>query len=594
MYQPKLSIAIGLALIIGACSDQQPKNDVGRVESGSKVHHDADSTLAKPPTTAIREEAVTTQAVSGKVAQSNEVSAQLKMSAPALADGGYLANNHAFVSAPQPFPRYASEPLDRENYLRFTENSLKSVLEDPVSTFSVDVDTAAYSNIRRMLAREGRLPPKDAIKVEEMINYFSYDYAAPESLNRPFAVHTELAPAPWNSKRHLLQIGLKGFEPAAEQRRAANLVFLVDVSGSMQSQDKLGLVKKSLRLLVNQMQAQDRIAIVVYAGAAGMVLDSTTADQKAKIMAAIDGLQAGGSTNGGAGIRLAYNLAQQHLIKDGINRVLIASDGDMNVGTTNLEALKNLIEEKRRSAIALTTLGFGTGNYNYALMEQLADVGNGNAAYIDTLKEAQKVLVTEMQSTLLTIAKDVKIQIEFNPDVVAEYRLIGYENRLLNREDFRNDKVDAGDIGAGHTVTALYEISLVGSGAEMIPEQRYGGKRVTNGAEKSNEIAFVRLRYKKPDAERSVEFDKAISRDEIQASLASASDNLRFAASVAGFGQLLRGGKFTEQWNFDDALQLARSAKSKDPHGYRGELLGLVELAKSLATPDIAHSDSQP
>ncbi len=592
MYQPKLATAIGLALIVSACSDQQPKNDAGRVNSETEIHQDVDTTEAKPATQALPAEALATNPANSKAGRTNELRTRKAMPTGVTGVSEYWSND---TVAPRFAPRpSASEPLDRENYLSFTENSVKSVLEQPVSTFSIDVDTAAYSNIRRMLAREGRLPPKDAVKVEEMINYFSYDYPAPDSPARPFAVHTEIAPAPWNAKRHLLQVGLKGFEPAAAQRRTANLVFLIDVSGSMQAQEKLGLVKKSLRLLVNQMQAQDRIAIAVYAGAAGMVLDSTTADQKAKIMAAIDGLQAGGSTNGGAGIRLAYNLAQQHFFKDGINRVLIASDGDMNVGTASLAALKSLIEEKRKSGIALTTLGFGTGNYNYALMEQLADVGNGNAAYIDTLQEAQKVLVTEMQSTLLTIAKDVKIHIEFNPEVVAEYRLIGYENRLLNREDFRNDKVDAGDIGAGHTVTALYEISLVGSGAEMIPAQRYGGKRAITSTGKPNEIAFVRLRYKKPDAKHSVEFNKAVTRHEIQASLTSASDNLRFAASVAGFGQLLRGGKFIDQWSFDDALQLARNAKSKDPHGYRGELIGLLELAKSLATPDIAHSDSRP
>ena len=347
-----------------------------------------------------------------------------------------------------------------ENYTRIDENEIKRVSESPVSTFSIDVDTAAYSNLRRMLTREGRLPPFDAVRLEEIINYFDYDYPSPDGLNQPLAITTEMMVSPWNPDNHLLMVGIQGFEPALDQRPNANLVFLVDVSGSMQSADKLGLVKQSLHLLVSQMSADDRIALVVYAGAAGVVLESTSADKKSKIRQAIDSLSAGGSTNGGAGIELAYRIAEENKIEDGINRVIIASDGDLNVGITSIEDLKELITRKRENDIALTSLGFGTGNYNYSLMEQLADVGNGNAAYIDSLSEARKVLVEEMQSTLLTIAKDVKIQVEFNPAVVSEYRLIGYENRVLNREDFRNDKIDAGEIGAGHTVTALY-LSLI-------------------------------------------------------------------------------------------------------------------------------------
>ena len=473
--------------------------------------------------------------------------------------------------------------VDRENYLNFDENSVKLVAEDPVSTFSIDVDTAAYSNIRRMIMREGRLPPHNAVKVEEMINYFSYNYELPADETPPFSVSVELAPAPWNKKHQLLLVGLKGFEPARDHRPAANLVFLVDVSGSMQSVDKLSLVKKSLRLLVNQMNDKDKIALVVYAGAAGLVLDSTAADSKATIMHAIDSLEAGGSTNGGAGIELAYSLAEQHFIEDGINRVIIASDGDMNVGIVDHETLKTLIEQKRQSGISLSTLGYGSGNYNYALMEQLADVGNGNAAYIDTLREAQKVLVEEMQSTLLTIAKDVKIQVEFNPAVVAEYRLLGYENRLLNREDFRNDKVDAGDIGAGHTVTALYELVFVGSEHGMIPGKRYGSESQIKDSYHNDEIAFVSLRYKHPTANDSAEFSQPVLRSQLTQDIDSATDNLRFASAVAGFGQLLRGGKYTGQWGYNDALIQARNARGDDLHGYRAELVSLVELAKGLS-----------
>ncbi|MBV1877648.1 MAG: VWA domain-containing protein [Pseudomonadales bacterium] len=477
---------------------------------------------------------------------------------------------------------------DRENYQQFDENAVKRVAEAPVSTFSVDVDTAAYSNIRRMIMQEGRLPPRDAVKVEEMINYFSYNYDLPPSLQQPFSVSVEMAAAPWAPQHQLLQIGLKGFEPAREQRPAANLVFLVDVSGSMRAADKLGLVKKSLRLLVNQMGAEDQIALVVYAGAAGLVLDSTSADQKARIMRAIDGLEAGGSTNGGAGIELAYRLAEEHFIAGGINRVLIASDGDMNVGVVSQDKLKALIEQKRKKGVALTTLGYGKGNYNYALMEQLAAVGNGNAAYIDSLKEAQKVLVEQLQSTLLTIAKDVKIQIEFNPQLVAEYRLLGYENRLLKREDFRNDKVDAGDMGAGHTVTALYELVMVADAdTGLIAAKRYAGVQSGQSSavatEYGDEIAFVKLRYKQPDADTSTEISQPILRPQQLTPIEDASANLRFASAVAGFGQLLRGGQYTGGWDYADALTLARNARGEDLHGYRAELTSLVELAQSLS-----------
>jgi Ca-activated chloride channel homolog len=487
------------------------------------------------------------------------------------------------VFAPAVAPTYPIDHVDRENYLHYETNPIKLAAQEPVSTFSIDVDTASYANVRRMLSREGRLPPSDAVRLEEMINYFSYSYPVPETGELPFGINTELAPAPWSDRHQLLQVGIKGYQPAPEQRPPANLVFLVDVSGSMQAPDKLGLVKKSLRLLVNKMSAEDRIALAVYAGSAGIVLQSTPGDQKAKIFAAIDALEAGGSTHGSAGIKLAYQLAQQHQVEGGINRVIIASDGDMNVGTVNLEALKNLVERKRETGIALTTLGFGSGNYNYALMEQLADVGNGNAAYIDSLREAQKVLVNEMQSTLLTIASDVKIQVEFNPALVAEYRLIGYENRMLNREDFNNDKVDAGDIGAGHTVTALYEVTLVGSGGERVPELRYGTRNPAESRDES-ELAFVKIRYKQPGSASSSEVGQAVPATSLAKSIEQGSDDLRFAASVAGFGQLLQGGKYTADWSYQDALLLARSARGTDPHGYRGEFLHLIELAQSLSS----------
>jgi len=478
--------------------------------------------------------------------------------------------------------RTPSEPLNRENYAHFDDNSVKRVAEAPVSTFSIDVDTGAYSNVRRML-NNGQLPVEDAVRVEELINYFSYDYPVPDNSNEPFAVTTEIGVTPWNPETRIMHIGIKGYDKSRESLPASNLVFLVDVSGSMKSADKLGLLKSALKLLSKQMRSEDSISIVVYAGASGVVLEPVAGNETAKISQALDALTAGGRTNGAAGIRTAYQLAEQSFIKDGINRVILATDGDFNVGTVNFEALKDLIEEKRRSGISLTTLGFGTGNYNDHLMEQLADAGNGNYAYIDTLNEAQKVLVDEVSSTLNTIAKDVKIQLEFNPAVVAEYRLIGYENRALKREDFNNDKVDAGEIGAGHTVTALYEISMVSSKGNYVDPLRYSQASGADTHHK-DEIALLRLRYKQPDSSTSKLIERPIQSVDVENTLEKTSDRFRFSASVAGFGQLLRGGKYTDNYQYDDVLELARNARGRDAFGYRGEFISLVNLAKSLQT----------
>lgn len=473
---------------------------------------------------------------------------------------------------------YPSMQHDRENYNHFENQTVQSVLNTPVSTFSIDVDTGAYANVRRML-NQGQLPRKDAVRIEELINYFSYDYAKPVNSKQPFLASTEIASSPWNPEAHLLHIGIKGFDKQATKRPAANLVFLLDVSGSMNSPDKIGLLKSSLKLLTKQMTEKDRISIVVYAGAAGVVLEPTLGNNQAKIAAALDQLTAGGSTNGAAGIHLAYQLAEQHMVKDGINRILIATDGDFNVGTTNFEALKELVEEKRKKGVSLTTLGFGTGNYNDHLMEQLADVGNGNYAYIDTIKEANKVLVEQINSTLFTIAKDVKIQVEFNPDVVSEYRLIGYENRKLNNEDFANDKVDAGEIGAGHAVTAIYEIVLQGKQG-WLAESRYQKKHESKNI--TDEIAYLKIRYKQPDEDSSQLLQWPIMKDQIQA-LSDVSNEFKFSVAVAAFGQLLREGTYLKSFDYDDVLNLARSSKGDDHFGYRGEFVQLVSLAKGLA-----------
>ena len=488
----------------------------------------------------------------------------------------------AYTAQPLHSIRAPSEPLNRENYDHFDDNQIKLVAEAPVSTFSIDVDTGSYSNVRRMI-NAGNLPREDAVRVEELINYFSYEYPLPENSEIPFSVTTEIGVTPWNPDTRLLHVGIKGYDLAEKELPASNLVFLVDVSGSMNSPDKLGLLKSALKLLTKQMRSEDRISIVVYAGASGVVLEPVAGNQTAKIAQALDSLSAGGSTNGAAGIRSAYQLAEQAFIKGGINRILLATDGDFNVGTVNFEALKDLVEEKRKTGISLTTLGFGTGNYNDHLMEQLADAGNGNYSYIDTLNEAQKVLVDEMSSTLNIIAKDVKIQLEFNPAVVAEYRLIGYENRALNREDFNNDKIDAGEIGAGHTVTALYEVALIDSKNKAMDPLRYSSSKMTKQV-RSDELANLRLRFKEPAASKSKLIEQVIKASDIETRLADSSDRYRFSASVAGFGQLLRGGKYTHDFAYDDVLELARKARGNDSFGYRGEFISLVNLAKSLSS----------
>ncbi len=479
--------------------------------------------------------------------------------------------------------RHASEPTNRENYAHFDDNPIRLVTEHAVSTFSIDVDTGAYANIRRLL-KAGQLPTHDAVRAEELINYFSYDYPEDTVIESPFVVIKEIAASPWNKNNYLLHVGIKAQDYTQTQLPNANLVFLVDVSGSMQSPDKLELLKTSLKLLSKQLSVKDKVSIVVYAGASGVVLKPTAGNQTATIQAALGQLTAGGSTNGAAGIELAYNLAQQEFIQGGINRVIIATDGDFNVGTVNHEQLMSLIEEKRNSGISLSTLGFGTGNYNDHLMEQLADKGNGNYAYIDTLNEAQKVLVDEMSSTLLTVAKDVKIQIEFNPALVSEYRLIGYENRHLKREDFNNDKVDAGEIGAGHSVTALYEIKMNDGQSGMIDPLRYQNEN-SHSVENQNvdEIAFLKLRYKAPEEDTSRLLEWSVKRAELIDDINKTSDSFQFSAAVSAFAQKLRGGKYLGKYSYQDISNLAQNSRGQDQFGYRGEFLSLVNLAQSLS-----------
>lgn len=505
---------------------------------------------------------------------------RLSSAIPVMPDAQLPRLARAAGFAVDPGIRHAGEALDRERYGEVAENPVRRVAEHPVSTFSIDVDTGAYANVRRFL-NSGRLPPTDAVRVEEMINYFVYDYPVPENRQKPFSVTTRIAPAPWRPDRYLLQIGIKGYELPSRALPPANLVFLVDVSGSMRSADKLDLLKESLKLLGRQMRAQDRLSIVVYAGASGVVLEPVAGDRTATIDHALNGLTAGGSTNGGAGIRLAYAKAREAFIDGGINRVILATDGDFNVGTVDFGKLEDLVKRERETGVSLTTLGFGRGNYNEHLMERLADAGNGNYAYIDGLREANKVLVQQMSGTLNTIAKDVKIQIEFNPARVSEYRLIGYQNRVLRREDFNNDKVDAGDIGAGHTVTALYELALTGSGGEYIEPLRYAPSKADQDPS-AGEIAFLRMRYKAPDGDESRLSEWPVTIGQVLPDLEAAGTEFKFAAAVAGFGELLRGGKYTGGFRYADVIALAGEARAADPFGYRGEFLSLVSLAESL------------
>lgn len=477
---------------------------------------------------------------------------------------------------------YGSDLIGRDRFREFSVNSIKRVSEEPLSTFSIDVDTASYAFTRRAL-KNGILPQKNAVRIEELINYFDYDYAVPTDKSQPFEPTVGIYQTPWNPQTKIMHIGIKGYDIGAQEKPKTNLVFLVDVSGSMSSPDKLPLLKNSLRLLVDTLQEKDTVALVVYAGAAGVVLEPTSGSEKGKITMALEQLQAGGSTAGGAGIQLAYSLAEANFDKNGINRVILATDGDFNVGITNQEELKGFIEKKRQSGVSLSVLGFGQGNYNDSLMQDLAQNGNGNAAYIDTLSEARKVLVDEASSTLFTIAADVKIQVEFNPAMVEDYRLIGYETRALNKEDFNNDKVDAGDIGSGHSVTALYEITPFGSKDKLIDDLRYqqGEKPVPTTAPNKGEYGFIKLRYKLPGEAVSKLMTRPVDRSHEYGRVDNAPGEMRFAAAVAAFGQILRNDPFNKDFNYDEVISLANSGKGSDPYGYRSEFVNLVRLAKS-------------
>ena len=471
------------------------------------------------------------------------------------------SNNIHTIPAPQE---------NRESYQEIQENTFKMVNASPLSTFSIDVDKASYSNVRRMI-NNGQEVPKDAVKIEEFINYFDYDYPQPSGVD-PFSINTEVAQSPWNKNTKLVKIGLQGKEVPSDDIPPSNLVFLIDVSGSMNSTNKLPLLKSAFKLLVNQLRDEDKISIVTYAGAAGLALEPTS--DKNKILEALNNLNAGGSTAGGQGIKLAYKIAEENFIKKGNNRVILATDGDFNLGASSDQAMEDLIVEQRESGVFLTCLGFGTGNYQDSKMETLADKGNGNHAYIDTMQEAQRVLGTEFGGTLYTIAKDVKIQVEFNPAKVQAYRLIGYENRLLNAEDFNDDKKDAGELGSGHTITALYEIIPVGVKSEWlkdIDDLKYSDKKVKGNAE---DLLTVKFRYKKPDGDKSKLITKVVKDEDIQ--LKNASTDLKFSAALAMFGMQLRESEYAKNISKENIIELAQAGKGKDEQGYRAEFIRLV------------------
>jgi len=471
----------------------------------------------------------------------------------------------------------APHVTNTERYQKQPDQPVKAVAQEPVSTFSIDVDTGSYANVRRFL-NDGGLPPEDAVRIEEIVNYFPYSYPLPTGTH-PFAIHTQTVDSPWQPEAKLIKIGIQAQDLAKKELPPANLVFLVDVSGSMNEPDKLPLVKKTLRILTEQLRPQDKVTLITYADGEALVLPPTSGDNKDEILRAINKLQAGGSTAGESALKMAYEQAQKAYVKNGINRILLATDGDFNVGVSSTDALKSMVAEKRKSGISLTTLGFGTGNYNEDMMEQIADAGDGNYSYIDNEKEAKKVLQHQLTSTLATVAQDVKIQVEFNPATVKEYRLVGYTNRTLRNEDFNNDKVDAGDIGSGHSVTAIYEIIPQGKQG-WLNESRYQKAPAASGGK--NEYAFVKVRYKLPGQSTSKLIEQAVPAVSIP--LAQADEDTRLALAAASYAQALRGGEYNGKLDWDAIEQMAKQAKGKDPFGLQEEFVELVKIAKNLSS----------
>ncbi len=556
----KIAVLAAAILCLAVACDQRSSSSNKSIESLNRKIEAQKTPPAASKTDSQREMMITTINQEG-TADQNAVT-------PPIDDGKMIVEEKA--------------NFNTEDYDNIVENKFLSATQNPLSTFSIDVDEAAYSNVRRYL-ENGSMPPAGAVRIEEMINYFDYNYPQPDN-GDPFTVNTEISDCPWNPRHKLVHIGLQGKEIPVDNLPASNMVFLVDVSGSMDEPNKLPLVQASMNMLVDQLREKDKVAIVVYAGSAGLVLPSTNGSNKVKIKEAIDNLQAGGSTAGGEGIQLAYKTARENFIKDGNNRIILATDGDFNVGPSSDDELVRMVEKERKSGVFLSVLGYGMGNYKDNKMQQLADKGNGNHSYIDNINEARKVLVSEFGSTLFTIAKDVKIQIEFNPAKVQAYRLVGYENRMLASEDFNDDAKDAGELGSGHTVTALYEVIPVGvkdDFTKSVDPLKYQGNDKKVVSSNTNEIMTIKLRYKKPDEDVS----KLITHSVIDThtELVSTSDNFRFSAAVAEFGLLLRSSEYKQQATYNQVISLAKSAKGNDDNGYRAEFIKLVQAATSLA-----------
>lgn len=546
-----------------------------------------DLPLVRPAQVDASPEAETVVAEPSGVAQEQSVA-----SVPMRVDEAFAnaQSRQVVVGAPPPAPMDqafaggavpSAMPPSGDRFTAFAEGGARIVASEPVSTFSIDVDTASYAYVRRMLEM-GSLPPANAVRVEELINYFSYDYALPEPGGHPFAPTIAVHPTPWNPHSRLVHIGIKGHDIDLSEVPAANIVLLIDTSGSMEGADRIDLLKRSLGLLVNELGAEDRVSIVTYAGSAGVALEPTPGDQKARIMAVIDSLEATGATAGSQGIQQAYALAEQARVSGGTNRVVLATDGDFNVGISDPGELESFIAQKRASGIGLSVLGFGAGNYNDEVMQTLAQAGNGNAAYIDSFSEARKVLVEELGGTLMTIASDVKVQVEFNPAAVSEYRLIGYETRALNREDFNNDAVDAGDVGAGHTVTAIYEIVPVGAQGSIDP-LRYGQERPAAVPGSDAEYGFLKIRYKAPGSDVSTLIEAPIPVAGQYESLDGLPADMRFATAVAAFGQKLRGSAHLRTMDWQAIRDLAASGRGDDETGRRAEFIRLIDIAESLS-----------
>lgn len=567
------SLCLILMLIFAACNDAgKTNNDTSQTQDQALVVSPEEDKLEALPAPAQQNQANTK--LTPPTIVGDEKSGEVKIEV--VTEEGVADDGKGIVEAPKP------KNFNTEDYSPIVENKFLAATSNPLSTFSIDVDEAAYSNIRRYI-ENGQIPPAGAVRIEEMINYFDYVYPQPSN-DHPFSVNTEISECPWNTKHRLVHIGLQGKEIPMENLPAANIVFLIDVSGSMDEENKLPLVKTSMKMLVDHLRNDDKVAIVVYAGNAGLVLPSTSGTNKEEIKEAIDDLEAGGSTAGGEGIRLAYKIAQKEFIKNGNNRIILATDGDFNVGVSSDDELVSLIEKERKSGVFLSVLGYGMGNYKDNKMQLLADKGNGNHSYIDNINEAKKVLVSEFGSTLFTIAKDVKLQLEFNPTKVQAYRLIGYENRMLAAEDFNDDKKDAGELGSGHTVTALYEVIPVGVQSEFIksvdPLKYQPSKTNVTFSAGTEEIMTIKLRYKKPDEEVSKLITHPVIDSHID--LIKTSDNFRFSAAVASFGMLLRDSEYKQQSSWQQVISIAKSAKGNDVNHYRGEFIKLVQAASSM------------